>query len=300
LRDDLTGRENLIIDAEIQGQGRAEIAPRLQAMIEFAELGEFIDRPVRTYSSGMKARLAFTSLVFVEPEILLLDETLSVGDHWFAQKAFAAIRRLCAQGRIVMIVSHGLDSIVELCTRCLWLDSGRILADGDPAAVTSAYRATIRAREEAEFVRHFDVGPADGHGPVRQVSVVAGDGREPRAVLELGEPVHVRARIDRSATETDGEVHLRIERQDGIVVQWAHTRLQDLAPSASGGWLDIEASLGPALLRPSYYRVAIGLSGPSRRTTWASTTFKVISAHTPVGGDPALRWPIRMAARRTA
>lgn len=99
-------------------------------MIAFSELGEFIDRPVRTYSSGMKARLAFSMGAFIEPDVLIIDETLSVGDAFFAAKAARRMKEITAQGRIVIVVSHALGVIDEICSRCLWLDQGRLVMDG--------------------------------------------------------------------------------------------------------------------------------------------------------------------------
>ena len=103
---------------------------------------------MKTYSSGMKSRLAFTSLVFVEPEILLLDETLSTGDQWFQKKATKALRQLCSNGKIVVIVSHNMTSIREMCNRCIWLENGELVADGNPADVTSKYEDFQRHRVE--------------------------------------------------------------------------------------------------------------------------------------------------------
>src|SRR5262249_12476742 len=122
LREDLTGRENITLDASVHGRSSRDIACVVDRIVEFSELGEFIERPVRTYSSGMKARLAFSMGAFINPDILIIDETLSVGDAFFAQKAQQRMREITAAGRIVVLVSHGMASIVEMCTRCIWLD----------------------------------------------------------------------------------------------------------------------------------------------------------------------------------
>src|SRR6185503_15052818 len=148
LREEATGRENIYIDAEVQGKTRTEVAPLVDRIIDFSELGTFIDLPVRTFSSGMKARLAFSMLAFIEPEILIIDEVLSVGDAGFSRKAGARMQELARAGRIVLVVSHGMRSIVDMCSRCLWLDGGRIVMDGDPRAVTAAYEQSVRAADD--------------------------------------------------------------------------------------------------------------------------------------------------------
>jgi lipopolysaccharide transport system ATP-binding protein len=155
LRDDLSGRENIYLDGEAQGKSRAAMSEDVNAIVEFSELGRFIDLPVRTYSTGMKARLAFAMITQIKPEILIIDEALSVGDAAFAVKAGRRIAELCARGAIVLIVSHSMQSIRELCNRCLWLDAGRLVMDGTPDDVTRAYLEKVRAEDEAEHVSRF-------------------------------------------------------------------------------------------------------------------------------------------------
>lgn len=155
LRDDLSGRENIYLDGEAQGKTRADLEEDVNAIVAFSELGKFIDRPVRTYSTGMKARLAFAIVTQISPEILIIDETLSVGDAAFATKAGKRIAELCAHGAIVLIVSHSMQSIRDLCTRCIWLDAGRLVMDGAPEDVTRAYLESVRAEDEAAHVSRF-------------------------------------------------------------------------------------------------------------------------------------------------
>ena len=160
LREDLSGRENIFIDGELQGRSHAETAAVMAATIAFAELGEFIDRPVRTYSTGMKARLAFSMLVHIEPEILIIDEALSVGDAQFARKATAKMRELTQRGKILIVVSHSMGAIRDMCNRCLWIDGGVIRMDGTPEALSdhpSLVSRVERAQERAAAL------PADAH-----------------------------------------------------------------------------------------------------------------------------------------
>jgi lipopolysaccharide transport system ATP-binding protein len=155
LREALSGRENIYIDGELNGKLRSEIDTVIDKIIEFADLGKFIDLPVRTYSSGMKARLAFSMIVFIEPEILIIDEALSAGDAKFSAKASTKMKELCAKGDILIIVSHSMAAIVEMCDRCLWLDHGRLVMDDIPEKVTKAYVDAVRKTEEEKIRTRF-------------------------------------------------------------------------------------------------------------------------------------------------
>jgi lipopolysaccharide transport system ATP-binding protein len=155
LRDELTGRENVYIEGELQGRNREDVDRVIDTVVEFADLGEFIDLPVLTYSTGMKARLAFAAAVHVDPEILLIDEALSVGDAAFAIKARRKVRELCTRGKVAVIVSHSMENIVDLCTRCLWIEGGRLRQDGDPVTVTQMYVEAVHRRDDAALLERF-------------------------------------------------------------------------------------------------------------------------------------------------
>ena len=139
LREDLRGRENIYVDGELQGKSRAEVAEVVDDIIAFTDIGEFIDRPVRTYSTGMKSRLAFAMLIHINPEILIIDEALSAGDCLFAAKAYRKMQEICDRGMITIIVSHTMQNVLDLCTRCLWMENGRVVMDGDAAEIGRAH-----------------------------------------------------------------------------------------------------------------------------------------------------------------
>jgi lipopolysaccharide transport system ATP-binding protein len=140
---DLTGRENVFISGVISGLTRQEIRARFDAIVAFAELEAFIDRPTRTYSSGMQMRLAFAVAVHIEPEILLIDEVLSVGDLAFQRKCLNKIEEFKRRGCTIMLVSHDIASVQEICDEVLWLRSGEIVAHGDSQVITDAYVAEM-------------------------------------------------------------------------------------------------------------------------------------------------------------
>lgn len=128
---DFSGRENIYFNAAIFGLTRKEIDRRLEQIIEFSELQEFIDNPVRTYSSGMYMRLAFSVAINVDAEILLIDEILSVGDQHFQEKCFKKIEDLKAQGKTIVFVSHSMSTVKRFCNRAVWLHDGVIKEDGN-------------------------------------------------------------------------------------------------------------------------------------------------------------------------
>ena len=136
---DFTGRENIYFNASIFGLTREEIEKRVDEIIEFSELGEFIDSPVRTYSSGMYMRLAFSVAINVDADILLIDEILAVGDQHFQDKCFAKLRELKESDKTIVIVTHSLEQVKKLCTRAIWIYEGKVRMDGIPTEVIDEY-----------------------------------------------------------------------------------------------------------------------------------------------------------------
>ncbi len=136
---DFSGRENIYFNASIFGLTRKEIDNRLDEIIEFSELRDFIDNPVKTYSSGMYMRLAFSVAINVDAEILLIDEILSVGDQHFQEKCFAKMKQLRAEGKTMVFVTHSMDSVRNLCDRAVWLYNGEIRMDGNTNEVVDEY-----------------------------------------------------------------------------------------------------------------------------------------------------------------
>lgn len=136
---DFTGRENIYFNASIFGLTKKEIDKRINDIIEFSELGEFIESPVRTYSSGMYMRLAFSVAINVDAEILLIDEILAVGDQHFQDKCMAKLMELKNSDKTIVIVTHDLGSVKKLCSRAIWLYDGKIKMDGKPEKVVAEY-----------------------------------------------------------------------------------------------------------------------------------------------------------------
>jgi len=136
---ELTGRENVFLNGAIMGRSRREMLRRLPDIVQFAELEQFIDAPLRTYSTGMGARLGFALATDVRPDILLVDEVLQVGDLEFQQKCVARMEEFMSRGMTLVLVSHSPKSVLELCQRAVWMHEGRIVADGPAADVVAAF-----------------------------------------------------------------------------------------------------------------------------------------------------------------
>lgn len=141
-KDTLTGRENIVLSGMLLGFSEKEIEEKTQDIIDFAEIGEFIDRPVRTYSSGMHSKLAFAITAMLETDIMLVDEVLSVGDEKFRKKSLSKMKELITdKNRTVLIVSHSIETLNELCDRVMWIHDGEMKEIGEPVEVLSHYKA---------------------------------------------------------------------------------------------------------------------------------------------------------------
>lgn len=144
---DFTGRENVYMNGAILGLSESEITARFDEIAAFADIGDFIEQPVKTYSSGMMLRLAFAVSVCVDPDILIVDEALSVGDEMFQRKCFARIQAIQERGASILFVSHSAQSVIELCRKAVLIDQGELLMDGTPKAVVAQYHRLIYATE---------------------------------------------------------------------------------------------------------------------------------------------------------
>jgi ABC-type polysaccharide/polyol phosphate transport system ATPase subunit len=145
----MTGRDNVYLGGLAAGMSREEIDKNFDAIAAFSELGDAIDTPMRTYSSGMFARLAFSVAAVVEPDILIIDEALSTGDAKFKEKSLNRIKELRTADRALILVSHALATIEDICNEVIWLDHGKLMARGNPAEVIAAYREFVDARKSA-------------------------------------------------------------------------------------------------------------------------------------------------------
>jgi lipopolysaccharide transport system ATP-binding protein len=148
---EISGRENVFINGIMLGLSKREVAERFDDIVEFAEMTEFIDAPVKTYSSGMYMRLGFAVAIHVDPEVLLVDEVLAVGDEGFTHKCLDKFAEFKRRGKTILLVTHALGMVERFCDEALWLDTGRIKGSGDPKRIVGAYITDVEKREEREL-----------------------------------------------------------------------------------------------------------------------------------------------------
>ena len=197
---DLSGRENVYHSAGLMGFSRQAIDGVIDEIEAFAEIGDYFDEPARMYSTGMQMRVAFSVATAFRPEILIVDEALSVGDAYFQHKCFKRIREFREQGTSLLIVSHDAGAVQSLCDRAILLDSGRLLKDGDPAAVMDLYNALIADRENSSIqVADHASGreqtvSGTGEAYVEEIVLFNAKG-EPVEFVDVGQPVTLRIRV---------------------------------------------------------------------------------------------------------
>jgi lipopolysaccharide transport system ATP-binding protein len=215
---DLTGRENIFLNGAILGMFRAEIVRKLDAIVAFAELEQFIDTPVKHYSSGMYVRLAFSVAAHLEPEILIVDEVLSVGDLHFRNKCLGRMQDLRSEGRTVLLVSHDLTSVRQLCTRAVMLQRGHVADDGNPAEVTRRYERMYQdAGEEQTGEADRPHPPSDYH--LRRVELRNDAGAITRD-FDAGEMMEIHLWSSGRAPENSYTVEFKLLNSDDLVISY--------------------------------------------------------------------------------
>ncbi|MDA9272120.1 ABC transporter ATP-binding protein [bacterium] len=262
LRDDLSGRDNIYLDGQLQGKTHDEIQACMDDIIEFAELNHFIDKPVKTYSTGMKSRLAFSMLVGIEPEILIIDEALSAGDVFFATKATKKIKEICAKGKIVIIVSHSMSSILSMCNRCLWLEAGQVVMDDEPSKVTAAYLQTVK-KDDSQLAIHTQALHRSytldkACYKIQEISMRLMDRDTPQTVFYTHDSVVIAVHLN-GVSYSAGLLCFTIERLDGLLVCHEQYDLQKL--DLPDGRVDfiVELSLNLLVLNKGYYQIKLTL-----------------------------------------
>ena len=236
---DMTGRDNVFLKGAIMGVPREEMRSRYQEITAFAGIGDFMDQPVKTYSSGMFMRLAFAVATCVEPDILLIDEALSVGDGAFARKSFDRIMQFKAAGRTILFCSHSLYQVEAICDRVVWLDRGAVRGDGEPAAVVAAYNDFLDGKSRpqepvavAEAVAapsepEASPVPSSGRRPARlhRVKISADGVAGPRLTLRTGESdLEIQCEFVADSSIANPTLAATIARTDGQVVCSAGSR----------------------------------------------------------------------------
>lgn len=265
---DLTGRENIYLNASILGLKRREIDQRFDDIVAFAELAPFIDTPVKRYSSGMYARLGFSVAAHVDPDILLVDEVLSVGDVMFQQKCLRRIQEFQSAGKSIVFVSHNLVSVQKICSRVIWLERGRIASQGDPQKVVNDYlyhQMSAKVEPSASEPGAIPIRYGTGEAEIEEIHILDGQGNR-RDFFEVGEEIVV---------QIDYRAHQRIEPANFLLVVTNGEGLKLSGTDLLRGGLDhlacidpgrgsIRCRLGKLPLRPGVYFLIAVIEGWGR------------------------------------
>jgi ABC-2 type transport system ATP-binding protein len=230
---DLSGRENIYLNGAILGMTSAEITSRLDDIVDFSGLGQFIDTPVKNYSSGMTVRLGFAVATSVDPEILVIDEVLAVGDASFQQRCFERIESFRKDGRTIILVSHGLAQVTQLCDKAAWIEKGELKALGPSLEVVSDYTGTsynAQPKAEGEIGERWGTGEAD----ITKVELLDEEGHE-RTAYVSGKSFTIRIHMDAHVPLKDPVIGLRITDLHGHPVWGSNTRRRAFSiPSVHG------------------------------------------------------------------
>lgn len=280
---DLTGRENVYLNASILGLSRRETDRYFDDIVAFAELGDFIDMQVRHYSSGMYVRLGFAVAVHVDPEILIVDEVLAVGDEAFQKRCLGRIRDFQREGRTIVFVTHAVDIVREICTRAFFLEKGEIVAEGRPSDVVDAFRRRIHGGDPAPM------GPVDqrGSGEASFSDVRFLDDRgEDRQVYSPGEQVEIRARLDVTEPIDDPVFGVVVYDDAGRYLWGTNTAMRDMGLGTVDGARVLRVKIPSLPVVNTTCFVTLALSDRSgqdyiwREKGWA---FKVVSQGADLG-----------------
>jgi lipopolysaccharide transport system ATP-binding protein len=257
---EITGRENVLINGMLLGLTRQEVERRMDQILAFADLGPFIDQPVKTYSSGMYVRLGFAVAVSVEPDILLIDEVLAVGDAAFTRRGLDRLARMRRQGVTMVLVSHDLDLVGHFADRAIYLRRGRVVIEGPADAVIARYRSDVAGGEAAGEagqppVRVIEEGRRWGNGDVEIVGVTVSSAGNEQRLIPSGSPctVHIRYRVHRPVD--DFVFGVAWQRLDGTAVGGHNTELDGLRPRRLAADGEVRCDYAALELAPGDYQI---------------------------------------------
>ena len=248
---DYTGEENIYLYAALMGLSRKFVKERYNEIVEFSGVGPYIDNMIKTYSSGMYMRLAFAVAVNVDPDLLIVDEVIAVGDQAFQQKCFERTADLRRRGKTIIIVSHDLASIQRFCDRAIWIEGGKIAADGTPAEVVSRY---------LEVMGEANPPIAAGSARLHDVELLDGAGSHADAVRS-GEPAAIRFVLESEYPLRAARVQVRLLNEDGVVVVSGGTEGGASIAVAAGSEV-LTCRFGALPLAGGKYRVEVGVVDP--------------------------------------
>ena len=282
---ELTGRENVYLNGAILGFTSREIRRRFDDIVGFAELDRFIDEPVRNYSSGMYVRLGFSVAIHVEPDILLVDEVLAVGDHAFQKRCLDRFAQLKEEGRTIILVSHDLDMVGWLCEQTAWIQQGTLQAVGPSPEVIDRFLEGGAAGAAPVSVPRRQFGGLGPDDLVTSVDLLDANGHRMDRVGS-GRPVRFQVRYDAVRAGEPVTVALGLYRADGTHVASINSGAASRAVDGDGGGLvQVDYAVGALALQPGTYELSVALHDHSMRKVLERHTHLVRFEVEPTGGD---------------
>lgn len=251
---ELTGRENIFLNGSILGMSRTEIRSKFDEIVKFAEIEQFLDTPVKRYSSGMHVRLAFSVAAHLEPDILIVDEVLAVGDTAFQQKCLGKMHEVTSSGRTVIVVSHNMNTISSLCTRVAWLSHGKLREIGSPGPVISAY---LSEGAESEFEW---TSPRNGNRAIHfHLVQLRGSKSGASSTFAADESIDVifDFEVERTLPATHLSMHLLNEEGQLLVISLSSDQTAHLNHEMTAGRHEYTCTIPARLLRPGRYFITL-------------------------------------------
>lgn len=302
---ELTGKENVYLNGAILGMSRAEITRRFDEIVEFAGVGSFLDTPVKRYSSGMQVRLAFAVAAHLEPEILVVDEVLAVGDVAFQRKSLGKMGEVAREGRTVLFVSHNMGTIARLCERGIWLDEGRVRAEGEMDQVIGQYLGVAAGGSSEYLVDDPMHAPGDEVIRLRAVRVKNNHGNM-ATYLDARHPVYIEIDYTLLKPTSGLRTGFRLLSSDGTILFTARdSDGVDLAVERSAGTFTSRCEIPGRLLKGGQYAVTVTADTPrvkvnfqveSAVSFWVESFDFSLQRNRPGIIAPELRWVVERTA----
>jgi ABC-2 type transport system ATP-binding protein len=256
---DMTGRENVYLNSAIMGIPKQKTKELFENIVDFSGIRDFIDTPVKFYSSGMYMRLGFSIAIHTDPDVLLIDEVLAVGDQEFAAKCLRKIRQFQSEGRSIILVTHDMDTVLEFCQQAVLLRHGELIASGDPRQVITTYRSLVEERET--YLR----GPSTG--PACISSVTWTSGHESNWVNAL-DPVSIEIALDGNSVAEGAVVRLQVWSDDGLLLFETDSHMHGLKLPAFDGTLTTRFDLAALHLGAGSYHLSVEVAADPDAIAW--------------------------------
>lgn len=255
---ELTGRENIFMNGAILGMSRMEIGSKIDEIIDFSGIESFVDTPVKRYSSGMRVRLGFAVAAHLDPEILIIDEVLSVGDAEFQKKCLGKMENVAKQGRTVIFVSHNMNAISNLCQKCLFLLNGKIVYQGKPEEVIDRYLSLGR-KEDSTFVEFTEIKEKDFQ--ILSAGIKVDGARPDNGIIQVDQSFSIHMQLKLLKQLSGGYATFTIRNQKDEVIFFSDNRdNKDSKKIELPGHFDVEVTVPLPLLVPGKYFVSIALA----------------------------------------